>query len=350
MKRRLLLAGISLVIFFSVGESMAYIVLEKYGNALDNTRKILVADQKVGWRQKPNLHTSFLKIPLQTNEWGWRATSILALDESTKKIVILGPSSSFGWGVKKEETYAFQLETLLRKETGVSVLNAGQIGYSSYQGRHVLSPKQLDTVHPGIVIVAYGINDLDKHRFYFQNNSTDKKEFAKPKSGFAVWTANIIRLDPFLNAMTKAIGVISTKINSPTEQGLVRVPIDDFKENLRAIIDMVHAQGSSVILLTTTTNLQPFLSSETNKTKKEELRRLINGIPEYNDAVFEIAKEKQVIAGDIDQWFGNENRSSFFVDPIHFSSLGNALIAEGLHQLITKNHLLDTKNESATNM
>ncbi|MGH9868303.1 MAG: SGNH/GDSL hydrolase family protein [Candidatus Polarisedimenticolia bacterium] len=79
----------------------------------------------------------------------------------TLRIVVLGDSSTFGWGVDPEATYARRLETLLRSRhpgQAIEVINLGVCGYSSFQGRILLAREAL-RYQPDVVTLSYGSND-----------------------------------------------------------------------------------------------------------------------------------------------------------------------------------------------
>ena len=323
---------VACVVFLGAGEFASFWWLERYGNALDQTRSILETDAEIGWKQRPDLTTTFLDLPLSTNEWGWRDAPIG--DAAAPSVLVLGPSSAFGWGVRQEETYAAELQSLL--ENRMRVYNAGEIGYSSEQGVHLFSQPEVQALEPDIVVIAYGVNDLDRHRFYFQSSRTDKEEFREAKSEWSVRTVDFIHSDAFLHLLLKSAGALGATISSPETRGSVRVSIEEFKKNIGAMIDMAQRQGSSVIVLTTATNVEAALSSETDAVKRSEISRIINEIPKYNAALLKIAAEKKVHIGTIEQWFEGKERTSLFVDPIHFSPEGNRIIAEELYDIIKR--------------
>lgn len=87
------------------------------------------------------------------------------------RILCLGDSSTFGWGVNDEETYPAQLEDLLNEELPdktFEVLNAGATAYSSRDYLDYLKKKGL-RADPDLVIVGFFPNDI--------------ADLAKPTSG-----------------------------------------------------------------------------------------------------------------------------------------------------------------------
>jgi lysophospholipase L1-like esterase len=101
----------------------------------------------------------------RTNARGYNTPEV-ALDkpEGALRIVALGDSSTFGWGVQPEETYPRRLEALLRaRHPGrvVEVINLGVCGYSSFQGM-ILMRREALRYRPDIVTLSYGSNDYSR--------------------------------------------------------------------------------------------------------------------------------------------------------------------------------------------
>ena len=82
----------------------------------------------------------------------------------TFRVVALGESSTFGWGVDPDESYPRRLEALLRaRHPGmrIEVINLGVCGYSSFQGRILLDRDAL-AFEPDVVTLSYGSNDYSE--------------------------------------------------------------------------------------------------------------------------------------------------------------------------------------------
>ncbi len=81
---------------------------------------------------------------------------------ATFRIVMLGDSSTFGWGVDPGETYARRLQDALRGRhpgAAIDVINLGVCGYSSLQGL-VLLERVAAAYQPDVVALSYGSNDF----------------------------------------------------------------------------------------------------------------------------------------------------------------------------------------------
>jgi lysophospholipase L1-like esterase len=80
------------------------------------------------------------------------------------RIVTLGDSSTFGWGVDTEAIYPHLLERMLRARhpgARIEVINLGVCGYSSLQGLILLRREALN-YNPDVVILSYGSNDFSR--------------------------------------------------------------------------------------------------------------------------------------------------------------------------------------------
>ena len=94
-----------------------------------------------------------------------------ALDgDAGLRVVCLGDSFTFGWGVEDDETYPVRLEAALaaaRERAGAGpaeVLNVGLPGYNTWQ-EHRLYEKLVRSMAPDVVVLGWYLNDLDPLSF-----------------------------------------------------------------------------------------------------------------------------------------------------------------------------------------
>lgn len=224
--------------------------------------QILQQDPKLFWRQRANLDVTFHETKVRTNSLGLRNREITTKkDKDTFRIVCLGASPTFGWGVNQEETYPSLLEKLLRekyKSENIEVINAGVIGYSSHQGLNFLE-KEIVKLSPDLITVSYVINDVDKHRFYRSDGRADKE--LGPKNRIAVALENFLDKSSLYGILRQGIlrrkgGVVEYFGEG---RGVYfekrRVSQEDYKKNLNAIIDTAQQHNIRVILVKMPVNL-----------------------------------------------------------------------------------------------
>ncbi|MEE2663734.1 MAG: SGNH/GDSL hydrolase family protein [Myxococcota bacterium] len=87
------------------------------------------------------------------------------------RILVVGDSVTFGFGVELEETYPSLLESRLRESLpGIEVLNLGVGGYNPYTESALLRGVGL-AYEPDLVLVQFCINDLADPTIHFDNHA-----------------------------------------------------------------------------------------------------------------------------------------------------------------------------------
>lgn len=137
----------------------------------ENQLNMWHSEPTIGFINKPNfLGFSFGNIRVQTNERGFRGTrpSPVARTNGVRRIVGLGDSVMWGTGVNEENSILGFLEKQLNHESSYEVINAGVVGYSTYQELLYLQ-KHVLPLRPDIVLVNYCENDLLPSEDPFKN-------------------------------------------------------------------------------------------------------------------------------------------------------------------------------------
>jgi lysophospholipase L1-like esterase len=125
-----------------------------------------VADPNLSFAHVPNRSANLMGVPVSINSHGHRDREYAETrSPGVYRIVILGDSTTFGWGVPAEETVAKILEAELNKAgapgyRGFEVINAGVGNYNTVQEvTHYLTYDR--AFHPNLVILEYFINDAE---------------------------------------------------------------------------------------------------------------------------------------------------------------------------------------------
>lgn len=246
------------LVFLIFIELMLFLFLPKHYDRLSDILRIIKQDNVLIWKQKPNLNTEFQNQNVKTNSFGFRTHEIKSKNKT--RIICLGASPTFGWGVKYEDTYPVVIENGLKnKNIEAEVINAGEIGYSSYQGLKLLKNTILD-LKPDIITVSYVINDVDKYRFFRSSSQRDSQLY--PLSKWVVNTYNVI----YQSNLFKFINNISLKIKSNKSKyygnkynnqynGNRRVSIDEYEDNLNSIINIAQEHDIKVVFIVMPVNL-----------------------------------------------------------------------------------------------
>ena len=111
-------------------------------------------DGELGYRHSAGRCTLYQEVAVDFNEFGMRDRPLS--DSVEKRVLLLGDSVTFGWGVEAEETFGRRLEERLG---GVRTLNAGVCGYNTVQQRRYLETEGF-ALQPDGVILLYVENDV----------------------------------------------------------------------------------------------------------------------------------------------------------------------------------------------
>ena len=116
----------------------------------------------------PNLDVVFLQVPLVTNADGFRGPAVPAARGSrTVRILGLGDSVMFGWGVRDEDGYLARLAAALDRdlpEVSWEIVNTAVPGYNTVMEIETLRDKGL-RYGPDLVILNFVGNDLGLPNF-----------------------------------------------------------------------------------------------------------------------------------------------------------------------------------------
>jgi len=128
-------------------------------------------DALLGWRGRPNLsciyrHALFnLVFPIEQNDAGFRDRGrTLAKPASTKRVLCVGDSYTWAWGLDAEVAYTRRLEErLAARGLDAEVINAGVPGYNTVQCLLYLRERGF-AYDPDVVVYQASVNDFTGNR------------------------------------------------------------------------------------------------------------------------------------------------------------------------------------------
>jgi len=186
-------------------------------------------DPELTWRQVPGYRDKNVRI----NSLGMRGPEPRAHSADVRRVLVLGDSIAFGYAVAEEETFARLLERGLGAE-GAEVLDAGVIGYSSFQGRR-LYERLAPLVEPDLVLVQFGYNDHHSARF------SDREKAARGPSGWRSWVRH--------TGVSRLVRRLAGNDATLREEPVARVSPSEFRENVLALCTRARTQGASIHFL-----------------------------------------------------------------------------------------------------
>lgn len=311
--------------------------IEFYNDPCDirRTSKIFRFDEHTFWEPVPGEYRNlWMGKGFRINSHGFRGEEIsLKKPEGTYRILGVGDSCTLGIGVTLDQTFLKQLQALLARtfpQRRFEVVNGGVPGYSSYQGRKRLEQK-LVQFQPDLATIYFAYNDLLPARKYSDREAT---AWAESLSGKAVLLAEHIALYRMVSHAISPRRGIGELINERfdeakkiirekgrfSEEYKARVPGEDFKENVAAMVDLLRRRGCRPMVL--------------GYVFSKAFQRLLPVCREYMNAAVEVAEEKGVESLALGEIFETAGGTLLFEEGVHPNPKGHALIAQKIFEIL----------------
>ena len=279
------------------------------------------------------------------------------------RILALGDSCTFGQILRGDSygymnnPYPLALEKLLADRVGpgrFEVLNVGIPGYNSYQGLMLLRGK-LRGLDPDLITVRYGWNDV-----FLSAAPAGESPYREPRSRLAIALEDLAlrtALYPFVRRLGFELSARREQNPDALKEAFARktqwyptVPLPDYEHNLRRIVEIGHARGAQVWLLTAPHNTTP---SETARNfvvynNKLGFDELMAEHDRYNEATRTVGRELGVPVIDMDAIYRDNPDVRLFLesDVPHPSQWGHHLEADVLYRALVARGIAVPPGES----
>ena len=246
---------------------------------------------------------------------------VAAAQGQQPSIVFMGDSCTY-WG-----QYPEQLRSIIagrHPDSDFTYVNLGVPGWSSYSGLQQLQRDVLP-IRPQAITIYYGWND---HWNYFGLQDKDAARSLNSENSSKLSAARSrLRIAQLVN---RAFLAIRQNSANPSRE---RVPLDDFRANLRQMVRIARDNDIIPILLTAPTSHQrgqePAYLAHRSLTNLEDLVPLHQ---QYVQAVRDVAAAENAPLIDLHQEFNQLPRPNlerlFTKDGIHLRAEGDQKIAE----------------------
>ncbi len=126
------------------------------------------SNKKIIYELVPNSKYKFKNVLVETNEQGFRDKNYpVKKVKKTRRVIGLGDSIMFGWGVEEKKSYLTRLENKLNQEKDsfqYEIINTAVPGYNTVMEIETFQEK-IDASQVDLVIINYVHNDLDLPNF-----------------------------------------------------------------------------------------------------------------------------------------------------------------------------------------
>lgn len=200
--------------------------------------KKLSDDPAIGHEHVDNAKFHAMGVDIEINSHGMRGPEVeQAKPADTFRILMVGDSLTFGWGVKAEETFSQRLEALLVQDNRrVEVLNTG-IGNTNTPMQAQLFAAHGRTFQPDLVIINYFINDAE-----FTPDHREPGFLARNSFSYNFFVG---RLDSVLRLFSQRSGWKEYYADLYGEDGNWQAA----RDAIGKIVEMARADGGDVLLV-----------------------------------------------------------------------------------------------------
>ncbi len=279
-----------------------------------------------------------VKFRLSSNRDGFRERPFSPKAPGTIRIVTLGDSSTFGWGVNVEHTYQRLLEDRLEQHLPgrIEVLNLGIPGHNTRHGLGMLRHYALQ-LEPDLLIVSYGANDPRR-----VPTPTDAV-LAADETWRGAMRFGLLRLRTY-QLLRRVILTAANPLRAKPADGAGPVRVravarDDYVENLRTMTRLAAEAGAETIFMSVCTGERQYAAA------MRDLAAELN-VPSLDVRSLFGERIDALIAGELHPekvaryraLYGRamDTRRSFFVtsDGCHPHWVGHSLIAEEMVEFV----------------
>ena len=247
LSRSLLFSAILFFLFFGILEGVLRIVgvREPASTRLvlevmdtDITLPFMKADPDTFWSPVPGFHGAFMGKSVTINSLGLRGAE-LTNPKAGKRLLCMGDSITFGYGVGDDESYPYDLGKDLK---GWDVVNGGVTGFTSHQVLADLR-RLAPIVQPDVVTILIGWNDGNKR-------PVDDREYEKRIRRIKAMEGSLDHLyiyKAFKGAYLRA--TVMKGLEWSRHATGHRASLDQYRENLASIVSECKARGIRPIFI-----------------------------------------------------------------------------------------------------
>lgn len=334
-----------------VGDFIGFLESDLNMHSRKGGKSFYVEDAELMWRLTPGFEgkaRDFFAVAVSDDpsEWtfkinfqGFRGKDFeIERGQGVYRVVALGDSCTFGFGVDEGDTYPERLQSELERlcpSCMWEVLNLGVPGFSSEQGR-VLAERWLPILTPQAVIISYGTNDWWKRKF------SDEEEMARLNTPFHRFRIFLRKSAIIKTGAILLSGLRGDGTNRSTDMQ-ERVSPERYEQNIEKIAEIAASNGAVVILLDNNFYVPYGTKALRELAEKHESYILIDAVEILAKALQDpqalINRFPISTANSIRQYRTVIKKRPMFlvmVDPVHPNAVGFQLIAEEIAKVLVE--------------
>ena len=299
-----------------------------YIRQVDNDLRLdyVVEDPFLMWALKPGYKGG----PIAISSMGFRDIEYdKKKNAGVFRILCLGDSTTFGYGIPLESTYHSLLEDRLncRQERGgrrYDVINAGVVGYTSLQGLGMLLFRGAE-FKPDLVTAYFGVNETIC-RFYLSD--ADIMKLGRPQ-----WLKTFINKWLLKSEIVRVLHKLKNGEEKTGRKPTARISSDDYRNTILRLKDACQQNGARLLLIS------PALQVDGHQADDRVLK-----IIRYRRVLEQTAVEAGIpllTIPELTEYASGDSSALFLTgDSVHPNRAGHRLIMQRLYDFIIENGLL----------
>jgi hypothetical protein len=354
----LLVAGLGVALL--LGEALVRLTVD-----VPVTPQMFLTDPLTDFRLKPNVHERLswpggVSFSWTTNSRGYRATPELVVPKppSTKRVLLLGDSFTFGQGVNDSQTFAAEAQRRLRElcpGRALEIVNAGVPGFSTSQELALLEGEGL-ALDPDIVVLGFYGNDpqdnLQRGVFFLAGDTLVRRpSAARPRFYRVKQFIDKVPGYPWLVAHSHLVNLVRRAYVAATAENAASAAFQRAWASSATAEDA--GSGEATEERYSWQLMRALLEQMRTSTERADARLVVFLIPDTAD-VRRVSVQRDPIAGetpvermrtlcsdvgleclDLARWLGSSGRAvseevMYIPGEYHFTAAGNALAGEFL--------------------
>jgi lysophospholipase L1-like esterase len=306
---------------------------------------------------RPGASTDFYKGRVRINSLGYRGNEFSRAKGTTFRIVALGESATFGQTIFADgRPWPAVLDDLLQRRLSctrpLQVINGGVNAYTLSQGIERLE-RDLSWLQPDMVLSYFGMNTLTEmnlnSRFLLVPSAqSDLPPATSDRVKRVIWYLGESLRSLRVAAKAAAVGLAAVLRRDSIEEILAEVRQGPLYKEYKRFMKLAAEQHFQLVLLSFNTAVSPESPEEAIRFYEKMIaavRPTIEILRIQNIMLAELAHSNSgVFFADTSRSLYGRYSDDLFIDTIHFTTSGDALMAENVYReiepLLTRNPAL----------
>jgi len=334
-----------------------------------------IADRLLRYKNRPNHRYGDGSVRYTNNALGLRGPEISrSKPDGVRRAVLLGGSTVYGATVDDPDTISAQLQTLLRRDLGltIEVLNGGVAGYESLR-EVVFARAEIFDLQPDVVVDLDGLNDV-----FYGSLEEWPSQIAADEIGI-IGDGRFRDIAALIDATVFPHGLLEHQVTMlgrdlrPRLYAVLRQPPHVARRILNDRIVALHAEALGSLAsagaergVLVIAALQPLVATGHKPLAPEEEQAVMRGgywdaggwaemavswYPQLAATTRTAMQQRGGTFVDLTGVFDQELAPTYADDAVHYSPLGDHRLAEALAPLVEErlNHLQTADSEPMSN-